>query len=140
MSNANRNKQGTEDFLEGSALIAPATAAVRKAMSDVVNPVRRLSFFQRQEAQALGKSLDSHGNINLNEVANQTTQGPGSGRLNPNVRASQSDPLVLNQTSKAEHMTKKSMCHRHCKKSTGRSNCPHCLGQGWDSPERVGSN
>jgi hypothetical protein len=110
---------------------------------------QHLSFFERQEALALGKSLDVHGNLDLNENANQATQLGSSKRINPNVLASYSDnkpavqdteqsdgvSVALDEANKAARGTRvfkrdmlwgdakeihnKSLCAHHCRTGEG---------------------
>lgn len=127
-----------------------------------MRPVRHLSFFERQQALALGKTLDAHGNLDLNEGANQITQPAGLRRINPNVKtsASYSDNSnapqdsgestgvqeALDETTKvqkAHEIYIRSRCARYCQKSgrnvQGRSSCEYCLGEGWIAKtERIG--
>jgi len=62
--------------LEGSQ---PEQTPSKKVIKDTIiameHPTRRLSFFERQLARAFHKSIDVHGNINLNEAANQSYAG-----------------------------------------------------------------
>ena len=129
-----------------------ADALVKRAM----HPVRRLSYFERQQAQALGKTLDAYGNLDLNDGANQITQSGPVRRVNPNVKtsATYSDDSsashdsgesacvqeALDETTKikkvrARDIVIKSLCARNCQKDgknvQGRSRCEYCLGEGF---------
>jgi len=128
------------------------------------HPVRHLSYFERQTARDLGleKAMDAHGNLDLNEAANQITQPAGLRRINPNVKtsASYSDNSnapqdssestgvqeALDEATKAQQAHEihiRSLCARNCQKNgrnvQGRSSCEYCLGEGWIAKtERIG--
>ena len=146
MSKENRNVQGSEDARRGSVPVTDRQVkkAVEDAVTAIQHPKRHLSFFERQIAHALGKSIDAHGNIDLNEAANSATQGSGSRRLNPNVRESQTDAFALGaipeSATKAQRIENKAKCHQHCQKRYGRADCKHCQGLGWEHIEVQGGN
>jgi hypothetical protein len=109
---------------------------------------KHLSFFERQTANDLGKSLDSHGNIDLSEGSNSITvqANSNSKRVNPNVHASATDAFsqgvsealdleiaakaVVVHTDLPEGSVAR--CARYCK-TAGRTNCPTCQGHGFEA-------
>jgi hypothetical protein len=127
-----------------------------------MRPVRHLSYFERIDAQALGKTLDAYGNLDLNDGANQITQPAGLRRINPNVKTSatysdNSDAPqdsgestgvqeAFDETTKVQKVHEtyiRSFCARNCQKNgrnvQGRSSCEYCLGEGWIAKtERIG--
>lgn len=106
---------------------------VTRALMKVLRPVRHLSFFERQTARALGKSVDSTGHIDLNENANRA-----SGQsLNRNFRvANASTEEMFGKTettedlAKAELIKMRSYCAQRCKMQ-GNTRCPYCKGAGF---------
>ncbi|SRR6266404_657021 len=126
-----------------------------------MRPVRRLSFFERECALQLNKTLTADGiHIDLNENANQITQPAGLKRVNPNVKTSASysdnsnapqeprqsagtSEILHEQAQKAYEINIRSLCARNCQKNgrnvQGRSSCEYCLGEGWIAKtERIG--
>jgi hypothetical protein len=119
---------------------------LRDMAAGALGKKRRLSYFERQQAHDLGldKAVDVHGNIDLNLAANEMRQASGSNRQNPNVRTSasyngepgESSTHPHQKTVNVDEVVKRAIsnsaaCHRHCQKTTGRSQCPHCWGQGF---------
>lgn len=119
-------------------LDAQTERELRNMAKRALGKKQRLSYFERRDVIDLqcDKAMDSHGNLDLNEMANQTHQSGGSSRINPNVRTSGSY-TGSEATPAAKAMNAKAKCHQHCAKNTGRSQCPHCFGQGYETGDRM---
>jgi hypothetical protein len=111
-------------------------------IDQTLRPKRRLSYFERETALALGKTLDSQGNIDLSESANQTSYR-GTGRQNRNAMV---DPVLGAQKSTTLHAGdyRDGDLGRHsrfCKGLSGTDiqgrNCNVCHGIGFYAFERL---
>ena len=132
----NRNHAAARDFnknLQTRTLPADARE-LTKAVADAVRPVRHLSYFERQTAKALGKSVDSFGNLDLNANANRA-----SGQsTNKNFRVANAgvEEMFATKTEfsgelgKAAMVKARSVCSQRCVPN-GRSWCAYCGGEGW---------
>jgi len=121
---------------KGEVVLHPADEATldKAARIALGKGKRHLSYFERQTALALGKSLDGN-HIDLNENAN-TTSYTGSGRQNPNARVSDGFENATHRgvdntkAQKAARVAAKSKCAQNCIKA-GRVNCLYCGGVGY---------
>lgn len=134
----NRNAIAARDLNKDlkSSPCAGDGVALTKAIIDTLRPIRHLSYFERETAKALGKSVDSHGNIDLSENANRAT----GHTLNRNFRVAdmtveQTFGVTKAQATEVSNLGQVvpagtvSKCARYCY-VPGR-NCQNCLGHGY---------
>jgi hypothetical protein len=106
------------------------TRDLDRVIDHTLRPVKRLSFFERETALALGKSLDSQGHIDLSEAANQTSY-QGTGRQNRNaITGAAPHPSEFSEGDLGRH-------GRFCKNASGQDiqgrNCSVCHGIGFNA-------
>lgn len=138
----NRNQPENRN---GSSVERVHKGADTRDLDDVIDktlrPKKRLSFFERQTALALGKTLDANGNIDLSIEANQTSYR-GNGRQNRNAQVRPSPPAMIPIEGKSAHISiadfpegAYAVHARRCKTASGADvqgkNCVVCGGIGW---------
>lgn len=131
----NRNHQTAIDLtksFDGRMLPSEINAAASELVK-TLRPVRHLSYFERQTARALGKSLDSFGNIDLQENSNRVS-GQSNNR-NFKVAAASTEQMFgktefSDDLQKAELVKMRSYCAQYCRQQ-GNTRCRYCLGKGF---------
>jgi len=134
----NRNFSVASDLNKNHStrLLPPERTEAMKAFVNTVKPIRHLSFFERQTAKALGKSVDAHGNINLAENSSGATGQSVNRNFKPATMSAEEifhKGTANTETSSLGHQVTTgsvAKCKRYCY-VPGR-NCPNCLGHGYD--------
>jgi hypothetical protein len=136
----NKNAQASEDFLTGTRPVDDTNQIIKEAGAKAVNPVRRLSFFERQVANALNKTLTGDGmHIDLNENANRTNANSSKQRQNRNALV---DPIEdaqeidLTKAREGDLGRHARFCKRGDSDVQGRA-CRICHGMGYYAFEKV---
>ena len=131
----NRNQRESEQREVTRIHKGADTRDLDRVIDHTLRPVKRLSYFEREQALALGKTLDQNGNIDLSESANQTSY-QGTGRQNRNAlvnavsaeKAERVHPSEFSEGDLGRH-------GRFCKDAFGRDiqgrNCNVCHGVGY---------
>jgi hypothetical protein len=106
------------------------------------------NFFERREIHQTAIALHKTDEIVLSEKANLAVQSRADQRawknqkVNRNIApARQGVADLMGATKERNLVNEKSVCSRHCQKEgrdvQGRSNCPYCLGQGFNAARKL---
>jgi hypothetical protein len=149
----NRNAQILKNFLDNNAdkimkggesigitSQVPLAVAVKKSR-------HRLSYFERQTAEALGKTVTSDGHIDLSADANRATGIAAGTNMNANFKPATKSLSELMGTEineeNATHVASKAAgddlplgaagrCRQHHSNKPGSFGCPYCKGVGYE--------
>lgn len=132
----NRNQKASREINKdlNCAILPQDIIDATRELVKAARPVRHLSYFERQTARALGKALDSHGNIDLSANANNATGQSVNRNFHPAMMdVAETFGISKTETSevnKAELVELRKQCAQHCQ-PIGRTYCRYCLGEGW---------